>query len=136
MAEDKGLFGLPAHKLGGMAGRITRDAFLYLPAKGDKQCKTCSLMTPDKVCVPLDQKVKDEWTCGLYIPGPYTGGKPAKQVSAEDAGLTKEEVRCEHCHYGGEHCELFEMLNKKLPDVFSLDTKIEAKGCCNGWVKR
>jgi len=28
------------------------------------------------------------------------------------------------------------MLNQKLPKVFSLDTKIEAKGCCNGWVEK
>jgi len=136
MPEKHGLFGISEHRLGGMAGKITRDAFLYLPAKGDKQCKSCSLLTKDKICVPLDQKVEDGWTCGLYIPGPYTGGKPAKQVTAEDAGLTKTQVRCENCTYGGEHCGLFKMLNQKLPKVFSLDTKIESKGCCNGWVEK
>ena len=134
----KPLFAEKPHQLGKMAGKVGRDAFIYLSSTDPHfaECKTCAHLTPDKTCTDLGIKVKDEWTCALYVPGSYDGGKPAKRVSAEDAGLVKVPVRCENCYYGGDKCGLYVKINKALPNDFALEETIEPKACCNAWVEK
>lgn len=122
---------------GKLKGNIKRDAFLYMESHDDDpdfaQCKTCCLMTPDNKCTILDMRVAPGWTCGLYVPGAYDGSEVNPLVTAEEAGLFKGTVRCENCRYGGDNCQLYERLNKSLPEQFDLDTKIKALACCNAF---
>ncbi len=42
--------------------------------------------------------------------------------------------RCENCHYfGGEHCRLFAMINRELPDTFDLRTSITPNAWCGAF---
>lgn len=122
--------------------KITRDAFLYMepefsePRKTFAQCVSCRFMLNNKWCVPLGIKVQDEWTCGLYVPGNPYGGEPRPNVNGKVAGLTKNLVQCQRCKYGGDYCELYEMLNRMMPSHWDLDTNIAPEGCCNAWTPK
>ncbi len=117
--------------------RIKRDAFLYLEGKNEDfaQCVTCC-MFDNGTCTIFGSKVAPSDSCGLYIPGMYGSMTSRERVTKEEAGYVKEQVRCEHCRYGGENCKLYEMLNRKMPRTFDLDTKIKPKACCNAWRKK
>jgi hypothetical protein len=122
--------------------KIKRDAFIYLSSK-DKdfaQCGTCWLFNPQRErCVILgpDFKVEADDSCTFYLQGePEKDLELVNRVTPKDAGFVRREVRCENCKYGGNRCQLFEMLNNKLPDVFDLDTKIEPRACCNAQTPR
>jgi hypothetical protein len=71
------------------------------------------------------------FSCGLYVPGKPVNFPVKKYVTPQESGLVDRQVRCENCKFGGEECGLYKMLNKKMPEVFDLDTKIESKACCN-----
>lgn len=122
--------------------KINRDAFLYLPPKPPKasfaQCATCrDWVSGDRRCVIHGPKINvpGSASCGLYVNGVprMPGTKTHPDVTPEQSGLVNRAVRCENCKYmeGPALCGLFDMLNKKLPSYFDLDTKIEAQGCCN-----
>lgn len=118
-------------------GKIERDAFLYLPAgKGDKQCKTCASNSNGKCTTLNNLAVQPGWSCGMYLPGSYSGQRAGPYATPEEAGLIKQDVRCENCRYFTEHCELFEKLNQTMPDDFDLDPDVDAKGCCNAFASR
>jgi hypothetical protein len=122
--------------------RINRDAFLYLDSKGNKknfaQCGSCTMFT-GSTCTILgpDVKITTEMSCGFYVPGtPDTSmkGKEIASVTPKEAGLVDRQVRCENCVHvdlDESKCYLFEKLNSSNPSLFSLDTNIDAQGCCN-----
>jgi hypothetical protein len=128
-----------------MADRITRDAFVYLDPSGNEdefaQCGTCAIYDEDAQRCGLlgpDLQVDPDDSCGLYVPGepgamvPDDG--PEAYVSAEQAGFVSRQVRCENCTYYNadmQGCDLYYKLNKALPQMFNLDTRVDAKGCCN-----
>src|ERR1051325_9723924 len=57
-------------------------------------------------------------------------------VTPEQAGYVQGQVRCENCSwYDDGTCGLYQMLMEKMPDVFDLETSVEAQGCCNAWQK-
>src|SRR5262245_10857360 len=124
-----------------MAEKIDRSAFLYLPAGerlDDKQCGHCMLWVKDNRCVihAYDVKVTADMSCGFYLfgePSPKHTRSWEATVTPEESGLVDRQVRCENCEYGSplNRCRLYEMLNRRLPDIFDLDVKIESKGCCN-----
>ncbi len=124
--------------------RIKRDAFLYMEgAKKDfAQCSSCSLFHPEGNnrgdCTIFKKHVGGGDSCGLYVPGFFSGISNAKRVTPEEAGYLKNtQVRCENCYYGGSGvCQLYEMLNKRMPKTFDLDTKIQPIACCNAWRKK
>lgn len=117
--------------------KIKRDAFIYLSGKDKQfaQCETCWLFNADKErCGILgpDFEVKAYASCTFYLKGdPPKDMKLVKRVSPKAAGYVVRSVRCENCKYGGDECQLYVMLNEKLPEVFDLDTKIEPRACCN-----
>lgn len=124
--------------------KIDRSAFVYLNPKepGNKfaQCGTCFMFTGTG-CIIHDRRIRitKDMTCALYVHGdPLLNwrGKEKPYVTPEESGLANFQVRCENCKYGGEHCGLFKMLNKSLPDAFDLDTKIDPKGCCNAFMQK
>ena len=129
----------PQFAKGGRVGgsqKVTRDAFLYLGPKGDKQCGTCrDWVSKDNRCRILGPSVNvtASMSCGLYVYGtPLRPGNPTKAiVTPEEAGLVDRKVRCENCRWGGSECGLYKLLNEQQPDIFDLDTKIHPKGCCN-----
>jgi len=121
-----------------MADKLTRDAFIYLPPNGDKQCGTCRDFSPQHQLCAIhgpNVKVVAGMSCGLYVEGEFHGAREIRTVvTPEESGLVDREVRCENCKWGGPEeyvCRLFRMLNQFMPDVFELDTEIEPKGCCN-----
>jgi len=132
-----------------MSHQVTRASFLYMePSRnsygkpsGFANCRTCMMWTGDKheTCAIHGKKLKVEGgdTCGLYVNGkPHTemAGKEMPLVTTQESGFEKREVRCENCsHYDKKesYCELFEALNKKNPELFDLDIKVKAHGCCN-----
>jgi hypothetical protein len=126
--------------------RIKRDAFLYLDGKKADfaQCSSCCFFDQDYSgsyagkCALFKKEVDGDDTCGMYVPGPFSGISNAKRVTPEEAGFLKDtSVRCENCRYGGGGvCRLFEMLNRRMPKTFELDTKISPKSCCNAWRKK
>ncbi len=143
------------------AAKIGRDAFIYLPpgTRGDDnaQCQTCRMWVPDAytrfghdVCIlhGRDVKTPARASCGLYANWPEDRvdqtvvqthaqemrAKNTKSVTPEQSGLVDREVRCENCFYFEEDegdCDLYEQLNRKLPNVYDLDIKVEEDGCCN-----
>lgn len=125
-----------------LGDQILRDAFLYLPPKGDAdnfaQCGSCGMFIPDKQRCWLfgaDDLVVANASCGLYIQGnPSNDQRPQNKVTPEQAGYNLGQVRCENCKWlDGTTCELYVLLNEKLPQVFDLDTKVDPSGCCNAW---
>jgi len=117
--------------------KITREAFLYMESDEEDfaQCGTCWQFDPEqKRCAILgpDFEVDADDSCCLYTKGDPVEGQPmVTRVTPKDAGFVKREVRCENCVYGGKKCELYVMLNKKLPDVFNLNPNIKPRACCN-----
>lgn len=144
--------------------KITRDAFLYLePPEGYykpeafAQCETCRKFIPGEpkdLCIELgpNQKVGEEYSCGLYSPWPM--GKPNPQVvqdhlleiqfaaqenardfvTAKAAGLVERQVRCENCEYfdkGKSGCLLYSLLNDRFPHIFNLNPLVKPLACCN-----
>ena len=123
---------------------LDRSAFIYLPPKGKKdefaQCGTCIAFMPDRercAWFGKDDHVIADASCALYVHGkPNNDQKIIGSVTPKQAGYVEAQVRCENCHYvKGQKCTLFEKLNKALPNIFKLDTKIEDKACCNAWVQ-
>ena len=123
--------------------KLDRSAFLYLdplpPDEEFAQCSTCSMWVQgDDRCVIHGPHVPVPGTasCGLYINGdPQNPGTDTEDiVTTEESGLVDREVRCENCKWGGPKvydCELFDILNTTMPDIFDLNTEINPKGCCN-----
>jgi hypothetical protein len=123
------------------------------------QCGPCRMFVPESYldirsgtgrCIlhGSDVEVDDDDSCGLFARWP--DGKPDEQVirahaaelmndipgsvTAEESGLVSREVQCHRCDFeknGATLCGLFEELNRKLPEFFDLDTKIEQHSCCN-----
>ena len=126
----------------GLGDLILRDAFLYLPPKGDPddfaQCGSCGMFIPDQQRCWLfgaDHEVVANASCGLYINGqPSNDQQPQNKVTPQDAGYNLGQVRCENCGWGDDsRCTLYEQLNKQLPEIFDLDPRIDPSGCCNAW---
>jgi hypothetical protein len=70
--------------------------------------------------------------CGMFTPGTFKpGDRIAASVTPKEAGFVKRAVRCEHCRFGGENCQLYIKLNRELPEVFNLETAIKPRACCN-----
>lgn len=140
--------------------KITRDAFVYLNPISEvsknrfAQCETCRLWVPGFEgggCIIHGSKqvpITASMSCALFIAWP--DGKPEPDavqnhlaelqkdipgvVTPEESGLVDREVRCENCDYfdsGKAKCGLFEKLNKAMPDIFDLQTDVDAYGCCN-----
>jgi hypothetical protein len=127
-----------------MADKLTRDTFLYLDPVPDvddfAQCSTCSMWMVNNLCSIHGSGVYVPGTasCGLYIYGqPNTDPQPGDTkdiVTPTESGLVDRPVRCENCRWGGPQeyeCQLFDLLNRYMPDIFELDTAIDPKGCCN-----
>lgn len=124
--------------------RIKRDAFLYLaprnPRSAFAQCGTCSLFyrQVERCAILGDRQITAEMSCGMYLHG-EPQPQPIKSVySAAEVGLVDRAVRCENCAYsdGAGHCNLYRVLNRRMPGVFDLDENIEARGCCNAQTPR
>jgi len=124
--------------------RLKRDAFLYLDPESYNQdqfaqCNTCrDWITGDNRCVihAKDVEVPGSASCGFYIVGvPQVAGTPTiGSVTSEESGLVDRPVRCENCKWFADEygeCNFFAKLNVYLPEVFDLDTAVDAKGCCN-----
>jgi len=119
--------------------KVDRSAFIYLDPKPPEdsfaQCGTCRDWVRTGLCVihGPDVNVTAGMSCALYVNGdPSPGGTETYPfVTPTESGLVDREVRCENCRWGGDNCQLFTMLNKEMPDVFALETKISPKGCCN-----
>jgi hypothetical protein len=125
--------------------KIDRSAFIYLNPKGDKtqfaQCGTCVAFMPGKERCGFfgkDDKVVANASCGLYVHGkPHDDQPITNAVTPSAAGYVLGQVRCENCTwYVDKKCELFEKLNKSMPDVFDCDPAVAELGCCNGWQKK
>jgi len=122
--------------------KIGRWAFLYLepktPMDDFAQCSTCELFLPGKercgIFGPNDKVVANA-SCGLYIQGQPHDEQPIQDiVTPDEAGYVLGQVRCENCSwFENNGCNLFKMLDEKMPDVFDLGDKVKAKGCCNAW---
>jgi len=119
------------------------------------QCETCrKFISTDDKCIELGPKprIVAGKSCCLYSPWPL--GKPNPEVvrnhlaelkqaekrdahdfvTPKEAGLVEREVRCENCAYFDEEesdCELYEMLNKTMPEHFDLNVKVKPLACCN-----
>lgn len=120
--------------------KIKRDAFLYMDPKGTKdfaQCSTCRSFLNGKNCALLGPNVKvyGDSSCGLYVHGtPGNDEFIEHLLTDKEVGLVHRKVRCENCvafkaDISG--CDLYYQLNQKLPDMFDLDNKVDAHGCCN-----
>jgi hypothetical protein len=123
------------------------------------QCAPCRMFVPQEymsakfkndLCILHGSKVKvgEGYSCGFMCGWPT--GKPNPDVmkdhaaelekdipgsvTPEESGLVERPVRCENCDYheaeAGE-CGLYKMLNEKLPEVFSLEIRVDDHGCCN-----
>lgn len=126
------------HKLGA-------EAFLYLDPEPDvpdfAQCSSCrDWVEGDNLCRIHGPfiTVKGSMSCGLYVYGnPLPEGSTTyAAVSARESGLVDREVRCENCIHMVEEdeeyfCGFFDTLNRKLYELFDIDTSIDPKGCCN-----
>ena len=119
--------------------KIHRDAFLYLPPKGNKeqfaQCGTCLMFTGTGCTILGKTKVTKDMSCGLYVhgkPSPKLAGKERPVYTPQEAGLVNRAVRCENCRsFQDGICMLFKTLNESNPEIFQLEEKVDAYGCCN-----
>jgi hypothetical protein len=123
--------------------KIKRDAFLYLKGSGKDfaQCGTCWLFNPEKErCAILgpEFEVDDDDACNFYLKGePQKDLKLVARVTPKNAGFVDRKVRCENCRfYDNNECKLYVRLNKELPDIFDLETKIDPRSCCNANLPR
>ena len=122
--------------------KLGAETFLYLsPEQGVDdfaQCSTCrDWVAEDNRCYIHGRHVEvlGSMSCGFYVYGePLAEGTTTyAMVSPTESGLVDREVRCENCrHLEDDHvCGFFDMLNKRLPDTFEIDTEVHPKGCCN-----
>lgn len=124
--------------------KIKRDAFLYLdpkpPASEFGQCSTCEMWTGRvaRTCLIHGRiKIGGGDSCGLYVhgsPQPQMAGREVKAVTPSESGLVDRQVRCENCKAfvpESSKCALFVTLNKTNSQLFDLDERVDAKGCCN-----
>lgn len=120
--------------------KITRDTFLYMKPQGDEdifaQCGSCRMYIPgSERCAILGPNVHvpEIASCGLYIHGEPDDDQDSIALhKPKEVGLVRREVRCENCaSFDDGTCRLFETLNETQPELFDLDTQVEAKGCCN-----
>jgi N12 class adenine-specific DNA methylase/tRNA1(Val) A37 N6-methylase TrmN6 len=136
--------------------KVDRSAFLYEdprpPVDQFAQCGTCVFFQNPGCPLIGDPKVTAKMSCGLYCHGKPGSVKNVKQAATpKEAGLVNRPVRCENCRFfkPPHTCGLFEMLNHTRPNTFSLNTRVNAKGCCDantakgrrgfaegGWVKK
>lgn len=123
-------------------GKLQRDIFIYLEPKEPKdqfaQCSTCRMWTgkDGNTCSILGKtKVTGDMSCDLYVngkPSPDLKGKEIASMTPKEAGLVKRSVRCENCRsFKNGICMLYQTLNKSNPDLFSLNEKVNPRGCCN-----
>jgi hypothetical protein len=125
-----------------------RSIFLYLDPKPPEdqfaQCDTCMMYTGkpgEKVAtctIHGKEKINGpDGTCGLYVHGkpmPGERGHEMASVTKKESGYVERQVRCENCvsfNAGRSTCMAFDSLNIKMPQYFSLKTKVDPKGCCN-----
>ena len=118
--------------------KTTRDAFLYMKGnvKDFAQCSSCVFWFSkiNRCQLHSDKdKIDGDDSCGLYVQGkPQETGKCASLTTPKQSGLVDRKVRCENCwHFSNNNCSLYENLNKKLPEVFDLETKVGPQDCCN-----
>ena len=91
--------------------------------------KRCSIHGPEI-------EVTGDATCGLYVNGKpmvEMAGKEHTQVTPDESGLEKREVRCENCDFFKKPsiCSLYEQLNQMSDSHFDLDKEVYHLGCCN-----
>jgi hypothetical protein len=122
--------------------KIGRWAFLYLESKTPidqfAQCSTCELFLPGRERCGIfgkNDKVVANASCGLYIQGKPHDDQPIQDiVTPEESGYVLGQVRCENCSwFKNGTCDLFAMLNEKIPDTFELGSTVSPQGCCNAW---
>jgi len=130
---------------GSKVNKFDRDIFIYLEPKGKQrpkdfaQCGSCFMFMPGKErcsIFPQDFKVVADASCSLYVNGQPTDDQAWKTaVDPKQAGYVKAQVRCENCKWldPGSKCGFFAYLNEKMGDTFSINEKVNAKGCCNAW---
>lgn len=122
--------------------KITRDAFLYMDPKGDKetfaQCFSCKLWMgkdKNKCSIMGDTNVTGVMSCNLYVNGtPNPNQKQTSSVTPKEAGLVNRKVRCENCRSfdpDTSKCMLYQTLSKTNNDIFDLDENVNEYGCCN-----
>ena len=124
--------------------KITCSTFLYMDPKDPEdnfaQCSTCAHFLPESERCTLfgkNDKVIANASCNLYAHGtPKEDQEILNSMSPDVAGYLTGKVRCENCSWFNKDstCGLFQELNK-LKDIFDLDTKVNPKGCCNGFQK-
>lgn len=130
----------------GSKAKIDRSAFLYLePKEGQDpnnfaQCATCFMYLPNKKrcsIFPKNFVVQPDASCGLYVSGKASDFQPwHTSVTPKAAGYVEEQVRCENCSwYVKGRCDLYRQLTEEMGDIFRLDDRVNAKGCCNAWQK-
>jgi hypothetical protein len=128
----------------GQKNKLTRETFIYLEPKGDKekfaQCSTCRMWTGEEgqTCSILGKtRVTCEMSCNLYVhgkPSPSLKGKEIASYTPKEAGLVNRQIRCENCRSFDPKtsvCMLFQTLNKSHPNMFQLEEKVNEHGCCN-----
>jgi len=125
--------------------KVDRSAFLYMEPKNEEnrqefaQCSTCMMWLYDvnKCSIHGENvEVTGDMSCSLYVEGkPMTAEEhpPMPLVTPEESGLVSHPVRCENCtHFDGIRiCNLYVALNRKVSDLFDLDTNVDPNGCCN-----
>jgi len=123
------------------------------------QCETCRMFVPDEymgndddmdLCIAHGSNVKvgETFSCGLYSGWPKGAPNPEVirdhaaelkkgipgAVTPDESGLVDRQVRCENCLFHNRspsECHLYDKLNKALPELWDLDTKVDPHGCCN-----
>ncbi len=143
-----------------MADKITRDAFLYLAPKKEKenfaQCIACRMFIPEVEgykggrCVIHGSEVEIDGddSCGFMVEWPTANGAPNPEtvedhaeelakgvpgsVTPEESGLVSRRVQCHRCRFveEGPRCGLYIELNS-VSSNFDLDVNIEPHACCN-----
>lgn len=127
------------------------------------QCWSCRMFVPEvkglegSRCVIHGSKVKVDAddSCSYWVDWPTDDGEPNPEVvsdhagelakgikgsvTPEESGLVDDKVQCHRCSFAEEDttvCGLYKKLNKKLPDLFKLDTSIKTNACCNAWMEK
>ena len=126
------------------SSKLDRSVLLYMDPKEPKdkfaQCSSCAHFMPESQRCTLfekNDKVIANASCNLYAHGdPSDEQEILGSITPKAAGYVTGQVRCENCSWMNSNntCGLFQELNK-LKDIFDLDTKIDPKGCCNGFQK-
>jgi len=122
--------------------KIKRDAFLYLDGDDKRfaQCGTC-VFGKSKCALAGGQSVNPTiGSCGFYVRGPaIPRTRPFAKMTPEQMGYVERQARCENCKHieiEDRECDLFEQLNRALPELFDLDEKVHLHGCCNAQVPK